>query len=622
MAVSYLAPAGASGYDAVGMEYADAAEVSDCNEGPPALTAECDAGSTITFDTSEFVRGDKSVKCLMTGAADTAPYSKLSLDLSAGTWDSATYEASFWLKVGADCPKDKGLVLLRFGNNTPSLGLRKVTNNTTQFVVNNGTPTGTQANAATNGIYPVLVPDRWHYVRVSVTGFAADAQSLTFNVWLDGVALAWSGTKAALTGFPDYIEIGCVRSVDALGEGATATVWIDDLRIACGEDVTPDKVSATTCLPIITGQGTAVVSVGANVSSTAVLEYGSASGVYTGTATSAAGTWHRLPVTLPSGTCYYRVTLTNAADGDDVTVLPEQSFTMSHSATSAFTIGVISDTQHFVTRGQCGYYLAQKAPDIVLAPGDITAVQDVGHAAWDPLTEQARQQVVSASACIVESAAAGAAGVIVALGNHDYVGSSSDPPYSTDWIRSTLGLAGDSIFDYGNARIITLEDMGAWPTSQLTAARLSWLADALKNTNAAWKIVHGHYAPFYWQVANEAANPKYTSRAALAAVLEAGGCNLFVGAHYHSFNLWSDGGVCYLMNSTTTSEQGGVENGYYNAADGALTPRADSTRRSIYKGGYTTLDVGAHSIGITFYSRDDDSVIYYRKLRQRTGGKH
>lgn len=621
MATSYLAPAGASGYDAVGMEYRTVAEFNSDNEaiGPPWLTAVCDAGSTITFDTSEFVRGAKSVKCLMTGGADATPYSKLSLNLSAG---SATYEASFWLKVGADCPKDKGLVLLRFGNNTPSLGLRKVTNNSTQFVVNNGTPTGTQANAATNGIYPVLVPDRWHYVRVSVTGFAADAQSLTFNVWLDGVALAWSGTKAKLTGFPDYIEIGCVRSVDALGEGATATVWIDDLRIACGEDVTPDKVSATTCLPIITGQGTAVVSVGANVSSTAVLEYGSASGVYTGTvASSTAATWHRLPIVQASGTCYYRVTLTNAATASDVTVLPEQSFTMSHSATSAFRIGVISDTQHFVTRGQCGYYLAQKAPDIVLVPGDITAVQDVGHAAWDPLAEHARQQVVSASACVIESAAAGAAGVIVALGNHDYVGSSSDPPYSTDWIRSTLGLPGDSIVDYGNARIITLEDMGAWPTTQLTAARLSWLADALKNTNAAWKIVHGHYPPYYWEVANESANPKYASRAALAAVLEAGGCNLFVGAHYHSFNLWSDGGVCYLMNSTTTDGQGGVENGYFNAVDGDLYPKADSLRKSIYKGGYTTLDVGAHSIGITFRSRDDDSVLHYHRLRQRVGGK-
>lgn len=602
------------------MEYADAAALATANEGPPALTAVADAGSTITFDTSEFVRGAKSVKCLMTGAADTAPYSKLSLDISAGNWDADTYEVSFWLKVGADCPKDKGLVILRFGNATPSLGLRKVTNNTTQFVVNNGTPTATQPNAATNGIYPVLVPDRWHYVRVSVTGFAADEQSLTFSVWLDGTPLAWSGTKAKLTGFPDYIEIGCVRSVDALGEGATATVWIDDLRIACGEDVTPDKVSATTCLPIITGQGTAVVSVGANVSSTAVLEYGSASGVYTGTVTSAAGTWHRLPVTQASGTCYYRVTLTNAADGDDVTVLPEQSFTVSRSAASAFTIGVISDTQHFVTRGQCGYYLAQKAPDIVLAPGDITAVQDVGHAAWDPLAEQARQQVVSASACIVESAAAGAAGVIMALGNHDYVGSSSDPPYSADWIRSTLGLPGDSIVDYGNARIITLEDMGAWPTSQLTAARLAWLAEALRNTNATWKIVTGHYPPYYWEVANESANPKYASRAALAAVLEAGGCNLFVGAHYHSFNMWSDGGVTYLMNSTTTDGQGGVENGYYNAVDGALAPKADSLRKSIYKGGYTTLDVGAHSIGITFRSRDDDSVLHYHRLRQRVGG--
>lgn len=121
-------------------------------------------------------------------------------------------------------------------------------------------------------------------------------------------------------------------------------------------------------------------------------------------------------------------------------------------------------------------------------------------------------------------------------------------------------------------------------------------------------------------MANETANPKYSGRAALAAVLEAGGCNLFVGAHYHSFNLWSDGGVCYLMNSTATDGQGGVENGYYNAPDGALYPKADSLRKSIYKGGYTTLDVGAHSIGITFRSRDDDSVLHYHRLRQRVGG--
>ncbi len=162
--------------------------------------------------------------------------------------------------------------------------------------------------------------------------------------------------------------------------------------------------------------------------------------------------------------------------------------------------------------------------------------------------------------------------------------------------------------------------MGAWPTSQLTAARLAWLAEALRNTNATWKIVTGHYPPYYWEVANESANPKYASRAALAAVLEAGGCNLFVGAHYHSFNMWSDGGVTYLMNSTTTDGQGGVENGYYNAVDGALAPKADSLRKSIYKGGYTTLDVGAHSIGITFRSRDDDSVLHYHRLRQRVGG--
>lgn len=619
MATSYLAPAEGQGYDVVDMEYADAAALATANEGPPALTAVADAGSTITFDTSEFVRGAKSAKCVLTGAADTAPYSKLSLDISDGTWDADTYEVSFWLRVGADCPKDKGLVILRFGNATPSLGLRKVTNNTTQFVVNNGTPAGTQANGATNVVLPVLVPERWHYVRVRVTGFAAGASSLVFNTWLDGTPLAWSGAAPALTGFPDYIEVGCVRSVDALGVGATATVYIDDLRIAAGEDVTPDLVSATTVLPILTGSG-ATINVGTNVSATVTVDYGTASGVYTGTVTSAANTWHRLPITQASGTCYYRVTLTNAAEATDITVLPERSFTVSHSATSAFRVGVIGDFQHFLTRAQCGYYLGLKEPDIVLVTGDMTAIQDPKHAVWDGLTEHARHQSVAACTNIAEAATAGAAGVIVALGNHDYVGSSADPPYSSEWIRETLGLPGDSILDYGNARIITLEDMGAWPTSTLTAERLAWLAEALRNTNATWRIVTGHYPPYYWEVANESANPKYASRAALAAVLEAGGCNLFVGAHYHSFNMWSDGGVCYLMNSTTTDGQGGVENGYYNAADGDLYPKADSLRKSIYKGGYTTLDVGAHSIGITMRSRDDDSVLHYHRLRQRVGG--
>ena len=182
MATSYLAPAEGQGYDVVDMEYADAAALATANE--PPLTAVADAGSTITFDTSEFVRGAKSVKCLMTGTADTAPYSKLSLDISAGNWDADTYEVSFWLKVGADHPKDKGLVILRFGNATPSLGLRKVTNNTTQFVVNNGTPTATQANGATNVVLPVLLPQRLHYVRVAGTGLAAGSSPLVFTTWL------------------------------------------------------------------------------------------------------------------------------------------------------------------------------------------------------------------------------------------------------------------------------------------------------------------------------------------------------------------------------------------------------------------------------------------------------
>ena len=497
MCAVYLAPADFSGYDVVDMEYADAAALATANEGPPALTAVADAGSTITFDTSEFVRGAKSVKCLMTGTADTAPYSKLSLDISAGEWDSDTYEVSFWLKVGADHPKDKGLVILRFGNATPSLGLRKVTNNTTQLVVNNGTPTATQANAATNVVLPVLVPERWHYVRVRVTGFAAGASSLVFNTWLDGTPLAWTGSAPAMTGFPDYIEVGCVRSVDALGVGATATVYIDGLRIAAGEDVTPDLVSATTVLPILTGNG-ATINVGTNVSAAVTVDYGTTAGVYTGTVTSAANTWHRLPIPQASGTCYYRVTLTNAAEATDITVLPERSFTLSHPATSAFKIGVIGDFQHFLTRAQCGYYLGLKEPDIVLVTGDMTAIQDPKHAVWDGLTEHARHQCVSACTNIAEAATAGAAGVLVSIGNHDYVGSSSDPPQSADWIRQTLGLPGDSILDYGNARIITLEDMGAWPTSTLTTDRLDWLAAALRNTNATWQIVPGHYPPYYW----------------------------------------------------------------------------------------------------------------------------
>ncbi len=603
-------------YAAVGMEYETAGDFETDNAGPPEMFAFTAAGGSVTFDSSESVRGLRSLKCVLDGAADASPSAKLVLDLTG--YDSSVYECAFWLKVGPDVPLTKGLVLLRFGDSTPSLGIRKVANNSVQLVVNNGTPTGMQSETYTYSMLPVLVPNQWHYVRVSVSGFDAASSPLTFDVWLDGLQVTWVGSAPTMTGFPPHIELGAVRSVDALGAGATATVWIDELRIVNDVDVTPDAVSCTTALPILTGSG-AMINVGTNVNAAVTVDYGTASGVYTGTVMSAANTWHRLPITQASGTCYYRVTLTNAANPEDVTVLPERSFGLSHAVDEGFRIGVISDLQHFVTRAACGYYLALKAPDIVLCPGDITAIQDPGHAVWDTLAEAERHRLVAADTCVLCQPASAAA-VLMALGNHDFVGSAFDHPASSDWIRGTLGLPGDSIVDYGNARIITLEDMGAWPTSSLTDARLSWLLDALRASNATWKVVSGHYPPYYWEVLSESANPQYAGRAALAAVLEAGGCNLFVGAHYHSFNVWSDNGVCYLMNSSTSDSQGGVEGGYYNAVDGDRYPKADSLRRSIYKGGYTVLDVGTNSIGITFRSRDDDSVLHYHRLRQRAGG--
>lgn len=638
--MAILLPAGGSEYDVVDMEYANTTKMAEANTGPPALTSAVggESGglySSITFPTDTCVQTSvsgsvTSCKLSMLGVdvTDINTYAKLILTLGE-PYDSDTYHVAGWFKFSPDClSADHGLILLRFGSMKPAIGLRQCVSSQTEYsyqlAVYDGQPKIVKTTMMTNGTYPVLIPNQWHYLRITATGFAATEQEIVFTAWIDGIPVTFATydgrTPPKMTGYPATIEIGCVRAAAAQHAGDKTVVYIDGLRVSSGTDVPPDMVWVTSATPIITGKDTATLCVSTNVEANIGINYGYESGNLTNLAyltPDSSRTLHKVDFTVPEGsTVYYTCHAANYNDQTNQVFTTERSFTLTASETAPITIGVISDLQHFTTRAHGGYYLGTKGPDIVLAPGDITSIQDMHHSVWDTLDENARVDAMVANVNILFQPTQNA-GCLLALGNHDYVGSSSDPPCSSDWIKEKLSLPGDTYFDFGSVRIITLEDMGPWPTSKVTATQLAFLEDALKTSNQRWNIVQGHYPLYYtYHDGTTNATTKYDDRELLANVLEANLCHIYIGAHRHEFNQYSHGGVLYTINSTTSDYQVGTE--FYNAVDEDRYPQAGSWRHSAHVGGYMTLDVYPEYVDLFYWSRYNTQVARYR-LRPRPG---
>lgn len=642
-----IAPTTGNAYTCVGMEYATTGAFTTAT----GLACNTHAGtSAITFDTSQHVHGAKSMKLVLNGNGAFDPYAFISKTVS-GTpeW----YEVAGWFMLDASYPggvqrtdpadaltaqDSPGLILMRLGPAGAGIGIRpyvdymrRATNAFQLMTLHNyaGDHFGrAQAIAKTNGSIPVLVPNQWHYIKIRASGYGTGAHAITFAATIDGIEVNWAtaDTKPRMTGVPTALELGCVKAWwTALPNGKTITLWMDDIRMASGPTAIPDCVSPTTITPIYSGNDTATLVIASNVPSNATVNYGATSGVYDSTwESTSASTWHKCAIPWANdASCNYQVTLENAAEASDVITVPERSFRTRRTLSPAdqFDIGVICDMQEQATRAHVAHYLGRRHPDLVLCPGDVTAIQDVGRTAWNALTEQEQEQVLATNTTLLYQPTERAM-CIPTVGNHDYVGSCSDLPASSDWFRDKMGMPGNSVCDFGCVRIITLEDLGAWVTAPVPDETLDWLADALRESPATWNIVQTHFPLYY--VPNDAWAP-YDNRAKIAAVLEEHGCNIMLSAHRHSYNRYMCNGVLYLITSTASSYQvpdyaDWSDHPVLNTKDGTRSPHAGSRRYSIYRGGYTTMDVTPTRIWIRFWRRDDDTCLDSYRLLQRRGG--
>lgn len=132
-----------------------------------------------------------------------------------------------------------------------------------------------------------------------------------------------------------------------------------------------------------------------------------------------------------------------------------------------------------------------------------------------------------------------------ALGNHDTANAttfSTNYPYFEIFTLPTAGEAGGVpsgtphwfSFDYGHVHFICLDSMTADLSSNAPMAR--WLrADLAANTNF-WVIAYFHHSPYSRGHRNSDTDPNMRAmRENIVPILEAGGVDLVLGGHSHSY---------------------------------------------------------------------------------------
>ena len=253
-------------------------------------------------------------------------------------------------------------------------------------------------------------------------------------------------------------------------------------------------------------------------SSDSAVDYGLTTS-YGQTATGPSGWQHEVTLTglIPGTTYYYRVRSGGAT-------LASASFRSGKSPGTPFRIGLFSDA-HYGANPAIGTLLAQAAPDLLLAVGDVS--DDGLYADLDTNIFGPLGQVLSA------------APLYWTPGNHDV---------RDDFAvcREAFVLPGNELsywFEYADAQIVSLNAEGLPGTG--------WLANALAASSKPWKIVFFHepaYSPDGGHGEEETIRDQYVP------ILEQHGVDLVVSGHNHFY--WRSApidGVQYLITGPTGS---------------------------------------------------------------------
>ena len=253
-----------------------------------------------------------------------------------------------------------------------------------------------------------------------------------------------------------------------------------------------------------------------DASADSAVDYGPTTS-YGATATGAGGWQHEVTLNglVPGTTYYYRVRSGGAT-------LATASFRSGKAPGTAFRLGLFSDA-HYGANPAIGTLLAQLAPDLLLAVGDVSddgLYSDLDTNIFGPLA-----QVLAA------------APLYWTPGNHDVRDNFAA-------CREAFILPGDELsywFEYADAQIVSLNAEGL--------PGPAWLANALAASAKPWKIVFFHEAAYSPDGGH---GEEETIRDQYVPVMEQHGVHLAVVGHNHFY--WRSSpihGVTHLMPGRT-----------------------------------------------------------------------
>jgi hypothetical protein len=134
-------------------------------------------------------------------------------------------------------------------------------------------------------------------------------------------------------------------------------------------------------------------------------------------------------------------------------------------------------------------------------------------------------------------------------------------------------------YDYGNIHFICLDSMGS--SRSATGAMANWLRNDLANNTKAWTIAFWHHPPYTKGSHNSDTESQLVEmRTNIVPILEAGGVDLVLSGHSHSYErsrfIDEHYGLSTTFNAASHVVQSGAGQGAGAYTKGATTPSAHS----------------------------------------------
>lgn len=608
----------------------------------------------------------KSVKCVVAAGASNAAFSRLERITDIST-TAANIWASFriYIPKAANAASNQPMYIFGLYSNSPyeAVVIQRADTASPFYIGMYGTHGTTMTSTA--------IPfDQWVTVTVKIAGQNTNAAS--FNLWVNSMP-CWFSSNSYTTATVDWsarylvtVRMGIITVSDVGGY----EMYFDSLRIA--EDASGFAAHCEAVQAVRQGASAVTIGAAANRDVSMTLRYGTESDLSDGVtvtgavvsgngATDAPRQYWEFPITglAEDTTYYYEATLTNDDASTDIARSGICQFELVGEDTDTDVV-VVSDTPATDSPAYvAGQFVSARTSDLALHCGDLSYV-DFNNAADATQPFQAKPASIT-DALYHPRLFSPMWGIAPALkqsiwgfglGNHDQPYTSAQTAQDSVYALSRMPVPKNHFdgrcysFDQGRAHYSFIYGGiyygnlgGTW--AGFTQEYLDWLEADLAASDRPWKIVITHFPGFFDVVPNPIPQ---ASRNAFLDVLIAGGANLILSGHRHSYSRFSSNGILglvvpaltvainYAADGSGSSASNGTTHapGWLNSGEAAVTgppayiahlPKYGSLPKSIDIAGYVTLGVKENRIEIRAYRGSDNTIFDSYNLRRRAGGR-